>query len=282
MNRVIVQDRASQAHSFEESPVIKTSVVSPKIGAGPSSAKAIPHVNNARTLVAVATYNEKENVSRLLDSIFAAVKGKAEIDVLVVDDNSPDGTGKIVDAYSKQEPRVRGLHRSGKLGLGSAVLDALEYAAREKYDFIIFLDADFSHPPEKIPLLLEGMEDHDIMIGSRYIPGGGIEGWDWKRKFMSSGINLFSRVCLGIHARDCSGNFRCLRVEKVAQIPRDSIRSKGYSFQEEFLFRCQRIGCRIGETPITFVNRTHGRSNLNIPEIVRSLWTLVVVAVRRG
>jgi dolichol-phosphate mannosyltransferase len=257
-------------------------VQSPSVEIAQSSSEANSLVSNAKTLVAVATYNEKENISRLLDSIFTAVKGQAEIDVLVVDDNSPDGTGKIVDAYSEHEPRVRAIHRAGKMGLGSAVLDALDYAARENYEFILFLDADFSHPPEKIPALLAGMNDHDIMIGSRYIPGGGIEGWDWKRKVMSGGINLFSRLALGIRAHDCSGNFRCLRVDKVAQIPRESVRSKGYSFQEEFLFRCQRIGCRIGETPITFVNRKHGKSNLNISEIVRSLWMLLVVAIRRG
>lgn len=262
--------------------MIKMTSGSSTIELDPVSSKDELLVKNAKTLVAVATYNEKENIIRLLDAIFAAVEGKAEIDILVVDDNSPDGTGRLVDDYAKRDGRVKGLHRPGKLGLGSAVLDGLEYAARERYDYIVFLDADFSHPPEKIPALLAGMDDHDIMIGSRYIPGGGIEGWDWKRKFMSAGINLFSRVALGIHARDCSGNFRCIRVEKVAQIPRDSVRSKGYSFQEEFLFRCQRIGCRIGETPITFINRKHGKSNLNIAEIVRSLWMLVVVAIRRG
>lgn len=239
-------------------------------------------ISTARTLVAVATYNEKENIGRLLDAIFEAVEGLPSVDVLVVDDNSPDGTGRIVDAYGETNPRVRALHRPGKLGLGSAVLDAMSYAADNDYDFILFLDADFSHPPERIPALLAGMQDHDIMIGSRYVPGGGIEGWDLKRKMMSAGINWFSRVCLGIKARDCSGNFRCLRVAKVSQIQPESIRSRGYSFQEEFLFRCQRIGCRIGETPIVFVNRKHGKSNLNLREIVWSLWTLLVVAIRRG
>jgi dolichol-phosphate mannosyltransferase len=239
-------------------------------------------VKMIRTLVAVATYNEKENIERLLDAIFAAVEGIPGVDVLVVDDNSPDGTGRLVDAYAAQNSKVKPYHRSGKLGLGSAVLEALAYATKQHYDYIVFLDADFSHPPEKIPLLIQGMADHDIMIGSRYIPGGGIEGWDFKRKFMSAGINLFSRLFLGIKARDCSGNFRCLRVAKVSQIPHESIRSRGYSFQEEFLYRCQKIGCRIGEIPITFVNRKHGKSNLNRSEIVRSLWTLLVVAIRRG
>jgi dolichol-phosphate mannosyltransferase len=235
-----------------------------------------------KILVAVATYNEKENIERLLDAIFSAVEGIPAVDALVVDDNSPDGTGRLVDSYAQRNPRVKPYHRSGKLGLGSAVLEALRYAASHQYDYIVFLDADFSHPPEKIPALIRGMEDHDIMIGSRYIPGGGIEGWDFKRKFMSAGINLFSRIFLGIKAHDCSGNFRCLRVAKVSQIPHESIRSRGYSFQEEFLFRCQRIGCKIGETPIVFVNRKLGKSNLNRSEIVRSLWTLLVVAVRRG
>jgi dolichol-phosphate mannosyltransferase len=231
--------------------------------------------------VAVATYKEKENIVPLLDAILAATEGRADVNVLVVDDNSPDGTGRLVDEYAGRDGRVRAMHRPGKLGLGTAVLDALQYAVREQYDYICFLDADFSHPPERLPDLLAGMADHDIMIGSRYIPGGGIEGWDWKRKFMSWGINFFSRHVLGIRANDCSGNFRCLRVAKVGQIPPESIISRGYSFQEEFLLRCQRIGCKIGETPITFVNRKFGKSNLNRSEIVRSLWTLVVVAIRR-
>jgi dolichol-phosphate mannosyltransferase len=248
----------------------------------PTSPGSEKSMSNFRTLVVVATYNEKENIERLLDAIFEAVDEIPDVDVLVVDDNSPDGTGRLVDAYSQRNPRVKPYHRAGKLGLGSAVLEGLRYAADKEYDYVVFLDADFSHPPEKIPLLIKGMDDHDIMIGSRYVPGGGIEGWDFKRKFMSAGINLFSRVFLGIKARDCSGNFRCLRVAKVSQIPHESIRSRGYSFQEEFLYRCQKIGCRIGETPITFINRKHGKSNLNRGEIVRSLWTLLVVSVRRG
>lgn len=247
-----------------------------------SSDEASATVSLDKTLIAVATYNEKDNICPLLDTIFESVAGLGDVDVLVVDDNSPDGTGRLVDEYISRDSRVHVLHRAGKLGLGSAVLDALGYAADHGYEYIVFLDGDFSHPPERIPDLLRGMEDHDIMIGSRYVPGGAIVGWDFKRKFMSAGINMFSRICLGIHAHDCSGNFRCLRVSKVASIPRETIRSQGYSFQEEFLFRCQQIGCRIGETPITFINRKHGKSNLNLAEIVRSLWMLLVVAIRRG
>lgn len=237
---------------------------------------------DARNLVAICTYNEKENIARLIQAVFAAVENEYPLDILVVDDNSPDGTGRIVDEIAARDPRVHALHRGGKLGLGTAVLDGIQYASRSGYDYIVFLDADFSHPPERIPDLFAGMDDHDIMIGSRYIPGGGIEGWDFKRKFMSWGINTFARQILGIKARDCSGNFRCLRVRKVGTIDPASIRSRGYSFQEEFLLRCQRIGCKIGETPITFVNRKFGKSNLNFAEIVRSLWTLLVVTVRRG
>lgn len=236
----------------------------------------------ARNLVAICTYNEKENIARLIEAIFASVLDQYPVEILVVDDNSPDGTGRIVDEFSARDPRVHALHRPGKLGLGTAVLDGLQYAVRNGYDYIVFLDADFSHPPERIADLLAGMDDYDVMIGSRYIPGGGIEGWDFKRKFMSWGINTFARVILGIRARDCSGNFRCLRISKVASIDPSTIRSRGYSFQEEFLLRCQRIGCKIGETPITFVNRKLGKSNLNLAEIVRSLWTLLVVTVRRG
>lgn len=236
----------------------------------------------APNLVAVCTYNESANIEPLIARIFQETEGRRPVDVLVVDDNSPDGTGRIVDELARRDSRVNALHRPRKMGLGSGILDALEYAQRRGYEYIVFLDADFSHPPERIPDLLAGMDQYDVMIGSRYIPGGGIEGWDFKRKFMSRGVNFFARWCLGVRAHDCSGNFRCLRVAKVSAIDRSTIRSRGYSFQEEFLLRCQRIGCSIGETPITFVNRKHGKSNLSPAEIVRSLWTLVVVAVRRG
>lgn len=229
-----------------------------------------------RTLVTVATFNEKDNLPRLLEEILLVLD---EGDILVVDDNSPDGTGQLADAFAESQPRVAVLHRTGKLGLGTAILAGLRHGLERGYDFIINLDADFSHPPKDLPALLNGMTSHDVMIGSRYVAGGGIEGWDWKRHVMSRGINLISRLLLGIRARDCSGSFRCYRGELLRKVDFARVRSRGYSFQEEFLFRCQRAGARIGETPIRFINREKGASKINPREAITSLWTLFAVAL---
>ena len=135
-----------------------------------------------------------------------------------------------------------------------------EFAIEHGFDYLLNLDADFSHPPRFIPALLAGMADHDVMIGSRYVEGGGVEGdFNLKRKFMSTGINWYARLLLGLKTRDNSGSFRCYRVSKLAEIGLDRIRSRGYSFQEEILFRCRQVGCRMGETPILFENRRAGR-----------------------
>ena len=156
-------------------------------------------------------------------------------------------------------PAIHVMHRPGKLGVGTAMLEAISFAVGNQYDYLLNLDADFSHPPRFIPALLDGMRDHDVMIGSRYVPGGGVEGgFTFKRKFMSSGINWYARVLLGLTSKDNSGAYRCYRVSKLAQIDLSKVRSRGYSFQEEILYWCKRVGCRIGETPILFENRRSG------------------------
>ena len=140
----------------------------------------------------------------------------------------------------------------------------MRFAIDHRYDLLLNLDADFSHPPRFIPALLAGMSDHDVMIGSRYVPGGGVEGgFNLKRKFMSTGINWYARLLLGLKTKDNSGAFRCYRVSKLAQIDFDRVRSRGYSFQEEILFWCRTVGCRMGETPILFENRRAGVSKIN-------------------
>jgi dolichol-phosphate mannosyltransferase len=232
----------------------------------------------ACTLVTVATYNERENLPRLLDSIRAALP---DADVLVVDDNSPDGTGKLADEYAKRDSHIHVLHRPGKLGLGTAIIAGMRYAIEQGYDYLTNMDADFSHPPSSLPELTAGMRHHDVMIGSRYVPGGTIVGWSLRRKLMSRAINFYSRVLLGLRARDCSGGFRCYRVEKLRLIDFEQIRSRGYSFQEEILFHCRRVGCRIGETPIRFEDRRLGESKINSKEAVAALWVLFQTAIRR-
>jgi dolichol-phosphate mannosyltransferase len=233
-----------------------------------------------RLLVSLATYNEAGNLQPLVETIRSFAP---ECSILVIDDNSPDGTGKIADELAAKLPRVHVLHRPGKLGLGTAMLEAIGFAVRNQYDYLLNLDADFSHPPRFIPALLEGMKNHDVMIGSRYVPGGGVEGgFTFKRKLMSSGINWYARLLLGLKTTDNSGAFRCYRVTKLAQIDLGKVRSRGYSFQEEILFWCKQVGCRIGETPILFENRRSGTSKINMREAVSALWILLQLGLTRG
>lgn len=231
-----------------------------------------------RTLVATCTYNERDNIRELIAAILENVP---EAHVLVVDDSSPDGTGQIVDKYAAEEERVHVIHRAGKLGLGSAILEALRFAIERDYDFMVNMDADFSHPPTDLPKLVDAMSAADVVIGSRYIPGGGVVGWGVKRHFMSSMINVYSRLLLGLRARDCSGGFRCYRLARMRQIDFDRITSRGYSWQEEFLYYCQRVGCRITEVPIIFQDRRSGESKINMKEAWLALWVLFVTGVRR-
>jgi dolichol-phosphate mannosyltransferase len=233
----------------------------------------------SKLLVSLATYNEAGNLRPLVETIrqFAP-----ESTILVIDDNSPDGTGQIADQLRATLRDVHVIHRPGKLGLGTATLAAVRYAIEHDFDYLLNLDADFSHPPRFIPDLLRGMADHDVMIGSRYVPGGGVEGgFNLKRRLMSSGINGYSRVMLGLTSKDNSGAFRCYRVSKLAQIDLDRVRSRGYSFQEEILFWCMTVGCRIGETPILFENRRAGTSKINMREAVSALWILFQLGAAR-
>lgn len=224
-----------------------------------------------RTLVSVATYNELENLPLLVDEIFAIAP---QVDLLVIDDNSPDGTGVWAEERTKADPRVRVLHRAGKLGLGTATIAAMKYAIEHDYDYLLNLDADFSHHPRYIPAMLAGMEDADVMIGSRYCPGGGVKDWPLKRRLMSQGVNFYARTSLGLKPKDCSGAYRCFRVSTLRQLDFSRIRSRGYSFQEEILWHLKRVGARFGETPIIFADRERGQSKINGREAVAALWII--------
>jgi dolichol-phosphate mannosyltransferase len=227
----------------------------------------------------MATYNEVDNLRPLVASVREFAPQAA---ILVIDDNSPDGTGRLADELASTLPEIHVIHRAGKQGLGTAMLAAIRFAIEHGYDYLLNLDADFSHPPRFIPAILEGMRDHDVMIGSRYVPGGGVEGeFNLKRKFMSTGINLYARLLLGLKSKDNSGSFRCYRVSKLAEIDLDRIRSRGYSFQEEILYWCRVVGCRIGETPILFENRRAGVSKINKGEAVTALAIILQLGVDR-
>ncbi len=222
----------------------------------------------ARTLISIATYNERDNLAALIDQIHEQVP---PADVLVVDDNSPDGTGRLAEVLAAADPRVHVLHRPGKLGLGTAILTGMRYAVAHGYDYFVNMDADFSHDPRYLPILLEGMNHKDVMIGSRYVPGGGVENWPWKRELVSRAVNGLARILLRLSPRDTSGGYRCYRVAKLRSMVFEPLRSRGYSFQQEMLYRCRKAGCRLGETPIVFADRRAGQSKVNLKEVVQSL-----------
>ncbi len=229
--------------------------------------------NADKTLVTVATYNEMENLPSLVDEILRVVP---EVDLLVIDDNSPDGTGQWCDRKGAEDGRLRCLHREGKLGLGTATLAGMKYGVEQGYRFVLNMDADFSHQPRYLPDLLAGMEPQhgppvDVMIGSRYVPGGGVEGWPLRRHLMSRGVNLWARWLLGLKSKDCSGAFRCYRTAVLARLDFDAIRSRGYSFQEEVLWHLKRLGARFDETPIVFIDRQRGVSKIDSKEAVTAL-----------
>jgi dolichol-phosphate mannosyltransferase len=235
---------------------------------------AAPQKDSERILVGLATYNERDNLAALVHDIHDHLPAAH---VLVIDDNSPDGTGRLADELAAADPRLHVLHRAGKLGMGSAILTGMRRAMEDGYDYYVAMDADFSHDPRYLPALIAGMRRNDVMIGSRYVPGGGTENWPLSRKLMSQGVNLLARMLMRLPARDCSGGYRCYRIAKLRQAEPDRMRSRGYSFQQEMLYRCRRVGCRIGETPIVFANRRAGSSKVNLHEVVRSLGTILLL-----
>lgn len=224
-----------------------------------------------RTLLTIATYNERENLPRLLTALFAQLP---QADVLVIDDHSPDGTGEWCEALARTNPQVHCIRRPGKLGLGSAVLDSLNYALAGNYDFAVNLDADFSHHPRYLPAMLAVAEFADVVIGSRYVPGGGTKNWPLSRRLMSRCLNWYARPLLGLPVRDCSSGYRCIRVDFLRRIDLSAIRSRGYAFFEEFLWHMKQAGARFQETPIVFVDREQGQSKINWREAVVALWVI--------
>jgi dolichol-phosphate mannosyltransferase len=228
-----------------------------------------------RTLVALATYNEIENLPGLVDQILSTLP---MADVLVVDDNSPDGTGKWCETRSANEPRLRCLHRPAKQGLGSATIAAAQYAIRENYDLFVTLDADWSHDPQHLPALIHATAHADVAIGSRYVAGGTIDGWPLRRSIASRGINRLSRLLLRLPVRDLSGAFRAYRVAKLRELDLACIRATGYAYLEEILWHLARARATFAEIPITFHQRRAGSSKINAREAMAKLSTLMRLA----
>lgn len=230
-----------------------------------------------RLLVSLATYNEAGNIAALIAEIHKYVP---HAHILVIDDNSPDGTGQIVDDLASRDGRIHCLHRPGKLGLGTATLAAMRYAMEHNYDLLQNMDADFSHPPRYLPGILAGMAKHDVMIGSRYTAGGGTENWPLPRRLISQCVNLMVRFLFRMPVKDASGAYRCYRVSKLRDAQLERTQSRGYSFQQEVLFRCYKAGCKLGEYPIIFENRRAGASKVNRQEALRSISMLLYLGLR--
>jgi dolichol-phosphate mannosyltransferase len=230
-----------------------------------------------RILVSLATYNEAGNIATLIAEIHKFVP---QADILVIDDNSPDGTWKIVEELGANDSRVKLLRRPGKLGLGTAILTAMHYAMDHGYDYLQNMDADFSHPPRYLPGILAGMSRYDVMIGSRYVAGGSTENWPLLRKIISRSVNTLVRFLFRMPVKDASGAYRCYRVSKLREVKLDRVRSRGYSFQQEVLFRCHKAGCKLGEYPIIFENRRAGASKVNGKEALRSIGMILWIGLR--
>jgi glycosyltransferase involved in cell wall biosynthesis len=230
-------------------------------------------------MMVVPTYNEKENIELLVGEILDL---PAPVDVVIVDDNSPDGTGEIADRLAAAHPeRVHVIHRPGKLGLGTAYIAGFKKALQMNARRIMTMDADFSHPPRYIPALLQKCEKVDLVIGSRYVDGGGAQQCTLLRKMLSRGANGFAHLMLGLRARDTTAGFRCYRREALESIDLDGIRADGYSCLIEMLFRCQQAGWQVGEVPIVFVNRQRGASKISRHEIIKAVLTVLRLVPHR-
>jgi dolichol-phosphate mannosyltransferase len=226
-------------------------------------------------LVCLPTYDERENLGPVVTAILAATP---EVDVLVVDDDSPDGTGRLADEISAREPRVQVLHRAGKEGLGKAYLAGFAWALARGYRLVLEMDADFSHDPRYLPgMLARAGADADLVLGSRWVPGGGTVNWGLGRKLVSRGGSLYARTILGVPVRDLTGGFKCFRREVLEAIDLPTVECSGYSFQIELTFRALRAGFRVVEVPIVFADRRVGRSKMSraiVLEAIRKVWSM--------
>ena len=213
-----------------------------------------------KTLIIIPTYNEYENMRPLLEQIFTYAPAS---DILIVDDNSPDGTGQLAEEIAAQNPQVHVMHRAGKLGLGTAYIAGFKYAVEHQYDAAFEMDADFSHDPRYLPDFLQAIETADLVIGSRYVDGGGTGYWPLLWGFICGVCNIFARFMLGIPVHDCTAGFRCYRRQVLESIDLDTIESQGYAFQVELAYRVYRHGFKIVETPIIFLDRRVGKSKMS-------------------
>jgi dolichol-phosphate mannosyltransferase len=239
-------------------------------------------MDERRAVICLPTYDERENLGPILTAIHAV---EPRVDVLVIDDASPDGTGELADAIAARDPRVHVLHRAGKQGLGRAYLAGFAWALERRYGLVLEMDADFSHDPRHLPALLDAARRADLVLGSRYVPGGGTVRWGLGRKLVSRGGSLYARTILGVGVRDLTGGFKCFRREVLRAIDLPSVTSTGYAFQIELTFRALRRGFRVAEVPITFADRRAGQSKMSsgiVLEAMRNVWAMRFSAFARA
>jgi dolichol-phosphate mannosyltransferase len=230
-----------------------------------------------KTLIIIPTFNERPNLPSLANALLAL---DTAVEILVVDDNSPDGTGAVADALARQTGRLHTLHRPAKLGLGTAYVDGFRFALAHDFERVVQMDCDWSHQPEDLPRLLDAANFSDVVIGSRNVPGGRVIGWSWLRQAVSRGGSLFARTVLGLPIRDCTSGFKCFRRRALERLDLAALRSNGYAFQVEVDYACYRAGMRLAEVPIVFPNRVQGTSKMSWRIVMEA--ALVVLRLRLG
>ncbi|BCL17742.1 polyprenol monophosphomannose synthase [Micromonospora sagamiensis] len=249
---------------------------------GEQTGRTVGRPDVGRVLVVVPTYNEADNLAGIVDRVHRHAPG---VDVLVADDNSPDGTGALADGLARVDPRVHVLHREGKAGLGAAYLAGFAWARRRGYDAVVEMDADGSHAPEDLPTLLDAARDADVVIGSRWQRGARVLNWPWRRLLLSRGGNWYARWALGVPVSDATGGYRVYRLRALAAVDLDRVCSRGYSFQVELSRLLHRAGARMVEVPITFAERERGSSKMSPWIVLEALWRITLWGLqdrRRG
>jgi dolichol-phosphate mannosyltransferase len=243
--------------------------------------RALSPAADSRFLIVLPTYNERENLEAVVEAIDRERPGLAFAgDVLVVDDGSPDGTGRIADDLAGRHDWVHVLHRRAKDGLGRAYLAGFAWGLDRGYSHVLEMDCDLSHPPAALPRLLAASADADLVLGSRYVPGGGVVGWPPHRKAISRGGSFYARTLLGVGVRDLTGGFKCFRREALERIDLAAVRAQGYVFQIELTYRVLRMGGRVVEVPITFTDRAYGESKMSTAIVLEAVWQVPLLRVR--
>lgn len=232
----------------------------------------------AKIYLVIPTYNEKNNILKLLDQIFVLkIEG---LNILVVDDNSPDGTGQLVDQLKQKYLNLDILHRQNKAGLGTAYLAGFKEVLKKGADYIFEMDADLSHDPKLIPEFLKVIQNYDLVLGSRYVKGGGVNNWHWLRRLISRFGNIYARLILGLPYHDLTGGFKCYRRQVLEKIISKNLSSVGYNFQIETTYQTRLAGFKIKEIPITFTERQEGKSKFNLIILLESFWKVLLLRFR--